>query len=339
MDSIVSRNSAGSSGGIKMRRVALVLAASLAACGAQAAEKVERDDTASKSTDASSKPAKESQGDLDARMQEAQKRLERAATEVAALSTEIAGQVMESISTSFPDSPRRSVIGVQLEPGGSGDGAKVQDVSPGGPAEQAGIRAGDVIVAVNGKEVKGHASREVVRLLRDVAPDSKVKLSVLREGKPKDFEVVARAFEPGKFAYRMPPGMPLAPDFEPFEGHFGPFNYTYGSRSEIEGLELTALTPQLGRYFGTDKGVLVVRAPQSEIFKLQDGDVILSIDGRTPTSGSHITRILRSYQPGEKLVLRVMRDRKPLDLEITLPQDSQNRRTRATRLDPPAQTL
>jgi S1-C subfamily serine protease len=81
-----------------------------------------------------------------------------------------------------------------------------------------------------------------------------------------------------------------------------------------------ALTPQLGNYFGTNEGVLVVRAPEEHDLKLQDGDVILSIDGRKPTSGSHATRILRSYQPGEKVVMRVMRQKKAVDLNVTLPE-------------------
>ena len=83
-------------------------------------------------------------------------------------------------------------------------------------------------------------------------------------------------------------------------------------------MELATLTPQLGRYFGTDKGVLVVRAPKD--FKLEDGDVILSIDGREPSSGSHATRILSSYQPGEKIAIKVMRQQKAVNLETTLPE-------------------
>ena len=83
-------------------------------------------------------------------------------------------------------------------------------------------------------------------------------------------------------------------------------------------MELATLTPQLGRYFGTDKGVLVVRAPKD--FKLEDGDVILAIDGREPSSGSHATRILSSYQPGEKIMIKVMRQQKTVNVETTLPE-------------------
>ena len=71
-------------------------------------------------------------------------------------------------------------------------------------------------------------------------------------------------------------------------------------------------------YFGTDKGVLVVRAPTGGAPKLEDGDVILAIDGRQPTSGSHATRILGSYQPGEKITLRILRRHKTLEIEATL---------------------
>ena len=83
-------------------------------------------------------------------------------------------------------------------------------------------------------------------------------------------------------------------------------------RRPLGDMELATLTPRLGSYFGSDKGVLVVRAPAEGALKLEDGDVILAIDGREPTSGSHATRILGSYQPGEKVTLRVMRLHKTL---------------------------
>jgi hypothetical protein len=48
--------------------------------------------------------------------------------------------------------------------------------------------------------------------------------------------------------------------------------------------------------------------------------VILAIDGREPSSGSHATRILASYQPGEKVMLRIVRMHKTMDVETTLPE-------------------
>jgi len=55
------------------------------------------------------------------------------------------------------------------------------------------------------------------------------------------------------------------------------------------------------------------------VFKLEDGDVIQSIDGRKPEDGAHALRILRSYKTGEKLSLQVLRQRKPVTLAVTMP--------------------
>ena len=76
----------------------------------------------------------------------------------------------------------------------------------------------------------------------------------------------------------------------------------------------------------------MLRAPKGDLYKLQDGDVILNIDGRVPSNGSHVARILRSYQPGEKLTLHIMRDRKPQDIHVTLPEPERARPARSTRV-------
>jgi hypothetical protein len=85
--------------------------------------------------------------------------------------------------------------------------------------------------------------------------------------------------------------------------------------------ELVSLTPKLGQYFGTDKGLLVVRAPSDSRLKLEDGDVIVDIDGRTPANPAHAFRILGSYQPGEQLKLNVLRQKKRMTFEVTVPED------------------
>jgi C-terminal processing protease CtpA/Prc len=274
----------------------------------------------------SDKADKASRENLEARLEAARDRLEKAASEVGELSAQLGESFANRVEVMGME-PRRAIIGVQLDSANGKDGARVREVSPGGPAAEAGVRAGDVIVAVNGKEVKGEAAREVVRLMRDVEPDGKVKLRVMRDGKPKEFELTARPMV-RSFSFRTMPNfeMPDVPEPpeppEPFE----PFNFMPGWRGGMQGMELTTLTPGLGRYFGTEKGVLVVRAPDASTYKLQEGDVILSIDGREPTNGSHATRILRSYRAGEKLTMRIMRDRKAVNMEVTLPDPPRRER-------------
>jgi S1-C subfamily serine protease len=249
-----------------------------------------------------------SQADVEKQLKEARKKLEEAAHQVAELSAQMGRPLMDRLRM-MGEGPH-AIIGVQLDSDGVKDGAHVRDVSPGGPAAQAGVRAGDVIVRVNGTDVKGErASVDVARLMQDVGPNSKVKIRVLRDGKTLDFDLTARPVENAWGIPGLPPNIGLE--------DFGP-NFMGGHRS-LGGMELATLTPQLGSYFGTDKGVLVLRAPHDPGFNLQDGDVILSIDGREPTSGSHATRILSSYQPGEKIKMELMRQHKKTGVEAVMP--------------------
>lgn len=272
---------------------------------------------ASKSPDVVYSTSDDTNKDLDAKLAEAQARLEKAARDVAELSGQIGGPLMDKFMVFNTEGPLRAVIGVQLDPDSGKEGARVQEVSPGGPADEAGLRVGDVITAINGTDVKGErAAREVMHLMHKVGPESKVNVRVMREGKSRDFVVTARRGptfmglqHPG-----VPPLPPIPPGFPEFGTTFGPVMI----HGQLGDMELATLTPQLGRYFGTDKGVLVVRAPKD--FKLEDGDVILAIDGREPSSGSHATRILSSYQPGEKIAMKLMRQQKTVNVETTLPE-------------------
>ncbi len=261
-----------------------------------------------------------------AKLEEARKRLDEAAREVAELSTQLGGEVNRTMIIER-GGPRRAMLGVQVD--NAKEGARVLSVSPGGPAEEAGIKDGDIIVAIDGKTIGGdNAGRAVVDEMRNVKADQKVKVVVLRNGKKHDYLVVARPFAmPGRrvFNMQLPEGAvagafgegvvpgPAGPGF-PQVYHFRRF-----MQGEFEGLELASITPKLGAYFGTNSGVLVVQAPRNDALKLEDGDVIQAIDGRKPEDGAHALRILRSYKPGEKLNLNVLRQRKPVTLAITMP--------------------
>ncbi|MBM5811161.1 MAG: PDZ domain-containing protein [Gammaproteobacteria bacterium] len=245
------------------------------------------------------------------RLEEASRRLEEAAREVARLSAEVHGaQDVERFEFRL-GGPPRAMLGVVL---GDSDadlkGVRVTSVSPGGPAAEAGVRAGDVIVAMDGNKVR--TGREVVRAMREVEPGRKVALELRRDSRPLRIEVEARAREgvgPG------PMGGMFVPDWTPMPpDHFE--HWLLGGWGDAE---LATLTPALARYFGTDKGVLVVRAP-SGVKELQDGDVIQSIGGREPADAPHAMRILHSYQSGENVEMRVLRERRSLTVRFAVPE-------------------
>ena len=254
----------------------------------------------------------DSDADLDAQLEAARKRLEQAAHEVARLSSQLSGTVIDRVMP-FVEAGH-AIIGVQLEPAVGAAGARVREVSPGGPAAEAGIHVGDLIVAVNGTELKDEEpARQVVRIMRDVKPDAKVSVRVSRDGKTRDFTVTARPGPSVLASVRDLPDLGF--------GSFPEFQGAFLFHGPLMDMELATLTPRLGSYFGSEQGVLVVRAPPDGAVKLEDGDVILAIDGRQPTSGSHATRILSSYQPGEKFTLRIIRQHKTLEVDATLPEN------------------
>lgn len=66
-------------------------------------------------------------------------------------------------------------------------GALVADVTPTSPAEKAGITPGDVIVSLDGKDMKD--SRAVSRAVGSLPPDTEVRVGLLRKGKPREITI------------------------------------------------------------------------------------------------------------------------------------------------------
>lgn len=165
------------------------------------------------------------------------------------------------------------------------------------------------------------ANAKLVEFMSAVEEGDVLDVEYLRDGKqgtvevePKQSSAFAFAFGPGRQNYSFK----VAPHAPNFDAH----RFAWVSDGSGWGhMEMVRLTERLGRYFGTDKGLLVVRAPEDETLKLEDGDVIQSIDGREPNSVSHAMRILGSYQSGEELELQIMRDKRKQKLKIEMPDN------------------
>jgi C-terminal processing protease CtpA/Prc len=270
-------------------------------------------------TDAARSEAEEAK--TRAKLEEARARLDKAAREVAELSDQLGTRVRRDVRFTT-GGPPRAVLGIQVDPRSDETGVRVLGVSPGGPAAEAGLRDSDLIIALDGVATTGRdPDRALLAQMRVVKPDQKVKVRVLRDGKNKDLVVVARpmAFDERVFNVRLPEGGAMGA----MGGNFGNMPMVQHFRTffpgEFGGMELASITPKLGAYFGVTEGVLVVQAPENVAFKLEDGDVLQTIDGRKPEDGGHALRILRSYKSGEKLNITVLRQRKPLTLAVTMP--------------------
>lgn len=221
-------------------------------------------------------------------------------------------------------------------------GAYVESVTPNGPAAKAGLRSGDIITKVDGKSVLGGGRAEqdpdvrqslpglrLIEIAARLEPADTVPVEFLR-GKNRRTVSVVTEEEPDIFVHNGPGmrtrvfgdrGGPPMPAGEFFEGPDGPGDhFTFLARSPLAELELAPLNPDLGQYFGTTEGVLVISVPKDASLGLKGGDVVVSVDGRKPASPSHLLRILRSYERGESFKLDVLRNRKHETLTARLPE-------------------
>jgi serine protease Do len=101
-------------------------------------------------------------------------------------------------------------MGVLIDPASDEKtGAKVKEVVKDGPAEKAGLKAGDVLSSVEGNEITDGPS--LTRVMGEFLAGQKVKLQIVREGEKKEIEVTLGVRPPPPPPMPMPVPMPGTP--------------------------------------------------------------------------------------------------------------------------------
>lgn len=261
---------------------------------------------------------------IEIQLRRAQEQLDRSAREVAELSMKLSAQPWVDMDPLTTVHLPRVVLGLNIGDSVRGneknpDGVAIVGVSPAGPADVAGLKTNDVIVAFNGKELRTQEGKkprqQLLELMQDLKPGLPVTVQYRRDGNLQTTRIVPK---------NMPEFVMQTVDHEMRELNRGMKEFDFGSKRDRSGfgsVELLNMSPGLGKYFGTDKGLLVVRAPRDDRLQLQDGDVILDIDGRVPSGASHASQILNSYRSGEKFKLHIMRQQKRIELPVEMPPD------------------
>lgn len=204
---------------------------------------------------------------------------------------------------------RRARLGVMLgEPTevAGRHGVRLREVPEGSPARRAGLQQGDVIVGVNGAALDEPAPADLAERLRAIDPGDTVTVSFFRSGQEQTARVVTeanerfRAFAPaaGRDAFTLPRGVARG----------------LGALRSAAGLELAAVNPELGEYFGTERGVLVTAVDADSPLGLRPGDVILAIGGREVQDPAHVRSMLASYRQNETITLRIVRENRTREI-------------------------
>ncbi|MDP1950985.1 MAG: DegQ family serine endoprotease [Nitrosomonas sp.] len=172
-----------------------------------------------------------------------------------------------------------------IEPG---QGILVAEVTKNSPAEKAGLRQGDVIVAFNGEPVVDVGNfRNRVSL---TPPGSREQLTILREGKQKDLTIVISELTIDKLAEQGS-----------------------AQRTDDIGLTIQTLTPQLAEQFATmpGEGVVVTNVQPGSIAAIagvEVGSVILQVNRKEVKTAAEFTQAVKESSVKKRVLLLIRKD-------------------------------
>jgi serine protease Do len=183
------------------------------------------------------------------------------------------------------------------------EGALVSSLDADGPAKVAGVKVGDVIVEFNGKAVKN--SDDLVSMVTHTTPGTTVPLKIFRDKKPMTLNAKVGELDlEQENAPQTAPGTPqrVRPEVRP------------QTKDSDFGMRLQEITPDVARDLGiaAGKGGAVVTSldPRGAAARdgLQQGDVILSVNGRTTTTVDQVSQALDQVEAGTRARIVVLRE-------------------------------
>ncbi len=184
---------------------------------------------------------------------------------------------------------------------GTNQGVLVGSVQKGGPAEKAGIKAEDIIIAMNGKPVKD--GDDLVGRVADTPIGTQVTLTVDRNGKREDFKLAildrAEVFKDD-------------PRFAALQNNTAETPAKPEEAQYKFGIKLHALTDAERTSIGIEgKNGLVIRGVDEGSFAedigLFENDVILSINRQPVSTVEDVQRVQSTLKPGDAVAFRIMR--------------------------------
>jgi Do/DeqQ family serine protease len=169
------------------------------------------------------------------------------------------------------------------------NGAMIQEVESGTPADKAGMKPYDVIVAIDEKPIKDH--NDLLIKIADISPGTTVNIKVVRKGGEEKI-LKARITERESEDEGQQP--------------------TTSSDKDI-GFKVRALTPRLASRYGyrTEQGLViteVTRYSEASRKGIQRGDIIIEVNQTKMETVRDLENILRKAKAGDAIMLLVRRE-------------------------------
>jgi serine protease Do len=204
---------------------------------------------------------------------------------------------------------KKALLGVYTGPSKTGEeGAYLESVSAGSAAEDAGLREGDLITAIDSNRISG--AEDLTRTIRDYDPGETVKIKYIRNGKQKETRATLKEKEDG-FARLF--------DFDNSDVN-RPF-----IRMAPQDM-MSERKPKLGvsveDYEKGDGARIIDIKPGSpaDAAGLKNGDIITSIENDRVSDAEELAMIVRSLDPGDKISVEVKRDGERMTRMVALPK-------------------
>lgn len=183
------------------------------------------------------------------------------------------------------------------------DGVLIDDVIDDSPAEDAGMRKGDVIVKFDGEDIRN--SEELSNAVAKHEPGDEVQVAVLRDGDEKTFDVNLGKSRSMRDTYTF-----NSPSSKCF-GNSGNNSWSFFSDDGgYLGVSTIELSEQLADYFGAKTGVLVSEVEEDSpaaAAGLKAGDIIVKVEDKFVDTPSELRDVIRDYNKGDKVNIEVFR--------------------------------
>jgi len=251
-----------------------------------------------------------------------------------------AAQDREPLVRAFEFAGRGARIGVTVAEFDAEDakqpkaGVLVETVSPGSPAEKAGIKVGDAITEFDGERVR--SVMQFSRLVQETPAGRSVAVALSRGGQrvPVNITPESRSMS-DDFTMRLL-DVPRTPRIAPTPAPpalMSPFpGVTVLGGGRRLGITTESLDDQLAEFFGVKEGVLVKSVVADSVAQkagLKAGDVITSINGSKVYETSDVNRLMNRVEGDGSFTVDVTRDKKPLSLKGKVETRDARARTRA----------
>jgi serine protease Do len=248
------------------------------------------------------------------------------------LTTGLSGGSFLGIGVTEINSERAKALNLKEE-----RGVEITRVEEDSPASRAGLKTGDVVLEYGGQRVEG--TEQFVRLVHETPVGREVKVSISRNGSLQTLiaKTGARKADAKAWMFRSGDAFP----FEVPEVRMPDIPKAFMSwRNALLGIEGESVDSQLAQYFGVKEGVLVrsvLKGSAAEKAGLKAGDVITKVDSTPVSNSREISSALRSAGPKKTVVVTLTRERREMNVSVSLDDERQNgefspTRPRATRV-------